>query len=58
MIVPASKLTVAEMRRLGNNVYPTYLKDRGELPAVNRSLVAHGEEIDSLSPMQTAMGKT
>ena len=47
-VVPASSLSRAEMLMLGNNIAPRARHDRVDLPAVNRSLDAHGEGVDEL----------
>ena len=60
-IVPAKRLSRAEMFMLGNNVYPLVERDRRgqyqdqELAAVNRSLSIHGEFVDELIPITEAI---
>ena len=51
-IVPMSRLTHADMLRLGNNILPAVLLDsqrQDELGAVNRSLAIHGEDVTDLA---------
>ena len=51
-IVPISRLTHADMLRLGNNVLPAVLLDsqrQDELGAVNRSLAIHGECVEDVA---------
>ena len=51
-IVPMSRLTRADILRLGNNVLPAVLCDsqrQDELGAVNRSLAIHGECVENLA---------
>ena len=51
-IVPISRLTQADILRLGNNVLPAVLLDsqrQYELGAVNRSLAIHGECVENLA---------
>ena len=57
-VVPASNLTRAEMLMLGNNIVPRIGYDQVHLPAVNRSLGAHGEGVDELveAPGQEEQG--
>ena len=48
-IVPASCLEAADFAVLGNNVIAAVRQERLEtLQAVNRSLAAHGEQVDRL----------
>ena len=50
-IVPASRLSPAEMNMLGTNVVAAVRLDRWDLSAVNRSLEMHGEAVDELMPV-------
>jgi hypothetical protein len=47
-IVPASRLSRADLCRLGNNVESVVLRDRSELAAINRSLSIHDEAVDEV----------
>lgn len=49
-LVPVSRLSVTELRMLGNNLTSRTRRDR-ELGAVNRSIAVHGEEVDELAPL-------
>lgn len=50
-IVPASRLSPSDMLILGNNVRPAIRRTRTPLvDAVNRSLMAHDEAVDDLTP--------
>jgi hypothetical protein len=47
-IIPASSLSRADLRSLGNNVIPTIDHDRLSVGAVNRSLSLHEESVRRL----------
>ena len=47
-IIPASSLSRADLRSLGNNVIPTVDHDRLSVGAVNRSLSLHEESVRRL----------
>ena len=47
-IVPASRLSRADLCRLGNNVESVVRRDRSELAAINRSLSIHSEAVDEV----------
>jgi hypothetical protein len=47
-IVPASRLSHADLCRLGNNVESVVRRDRSELAAINRSLAIHSEAVDEV----------
>jgi hypothetical protein len=47
-IIPASSLSRADLRSLGNNVAPVVDHDRISVGAVNRSLSVHAESVRRL----------
>ena len=47
-IVPASRLSRADLCRLGNNVESVVRRDRSEVAAINRSLAIHSEAVDEV----------
>jgi hypothetical protein len=47
-VIPISSLSQAEIHMLGTNVVSAARGDR-EIDAVNRSLAAHGEQVESLA---------
>ena len=47
-IIPASALTSADLRSLGNNVLARVRSDPDQIQAVNRSLLVHGEHVQRL----------
>ena len=54
-IIPASRLSRSDMLILGNNVRPAVRRARTPLVnAVNRSLMAHDEAVDELTPSPAA----
>ena len=49
-VFPVNRLSRCDLRRIGNNVLPVVMADRGgDLDAINRSLAAHGEDVDGLA---------
>ncbi len=50
-VFPVNRLSRRDLRRLGNNVLPVVMADRGggDLEAINRSLGAHDEGVDDLA---------
>jgi hypothetical protein len=54
-IVPASRLSRAEMRMLGNNVVSAVGKDRAEVAVVPRSPAIPGEYVEDLSVQADAI---
>ncbi len=49
-VIPASRLSSSDLMELGNNLLPAVVRDRSDLPAVNRSLAAVGEQVERLYP--------
>ena len=47
-IIPASSLSRADLKSLGNNVLPTIEHDRLSVGAINRSLSLHEESVQRL----------
>ena len=47
-IVPASRLSRADMCRLGNNVESVVRHDHLEMATTDRSLAIHGEAVDEV----------